>query len=524
MTDVRKAQNRVSFADASDEYGDSAMGRTSGVLGKGGIAGQLRSELEKKQKWVVKKRMKGMSKGKAGMLQQEARERRMLRKVNLGNSGATSGLASTLAFTPMQAMELEEEKKSFFSKRSATKEYDPYRVPQKCPPKSDETCVTYGFDKDYITALGRDKDELVNRWIPPVGGVELYQAGEYTLSGGVASSSDMDICESFAILNKKCVLPCQTRGAQDINSLWLPRKQKLSDIFAYETSKYGSCIKRRAHGKPLEPPKLPTGLLGGIMLETRSSLKRRNLRRFSTTNFFETSSRALKKGPGGDEWEPEWETKKKDSDTLWGQCICADPCSLYMSCSECTANKSDLRYVRLGQGASPLDCGWCGNVCISGSKDGPAFAQECMSEWAWTGNQCDERQNVTIEDFDPVIPIERPSDENDNGEDEEDRFRFFEKLSEKSSTKIDRKQKKENVLALHSHTNRVKKPEPRFVGIKPEAEVHADTIMQHMIKESEEKNTSIDSEVSQFLATIPKKKSLLDTFLDATEKKVKVQN
>eukprot|EP00501_MAST-03F_sp_TOSAG23-6_P000009 GSMAST32.ASY1.ANO1.9.1 assembled CDS len=89
MTEVRKAQNKISFGDFRDEYGDNAMGLSKGVLGKGGIVGQLRAQREKKQKWIDKKKQKG--KGK---------------KMNAGSSGVTSGLASSLVFTPVQGMEL----------------------------------------------------------------------------------------------------------------------------------------------------------------------------------------------------------------------------------------------------------------------------------------------------------------------------------------------------------------------------------------------------------------------------------
>ena len=34
-------------------------------------------------------------------------------------------------------------------------------MPKKCPRKSDETCILYGFHEDYIKALGRDEDEIV---------------------------------------------------------------------------------------------------------------------------------------------------------------------------------------------------------------------------------------------------------------------------------------------------------------------------------------------------------------------------
>ncbi len=62
-----------------DEYADSAMGRTMGMVGKSG-SGRLRIT-RKEQKSAAKK---------------------MKKAVNAGSSGATAGFASSLAFTPVQ--------------------------------------------------------------------------------------------------------------------------------------------------------------------------------------------------------------------------------------------------------------------------------------------------------------------------------------------------------------------------------------------------------------------------------------
>ena len=64
------------------EYGDSAMGRTLGMVGQAG-SGRLR--ITKKEKTAAKK---------------------MKKAVNAGSSGATAGFASSLAFTPVQGFEL----------------------------------------------------------------------------------------------------------------------------------------------------------------------------------------------------------------------------------------------------------------------------------------------------------------------------------------------------------------------------------------------------------------------------------
>ncbi|CAI5711956.1 unnamed protein product [Hyaloperonospora brassicae] len=86
MTDVRREMNRQSFATADEEYGDNAMGITSGRLGQEG-SGNLRI-LRKEQKQSSKK----------------------LRAASYAASSVSkpplSGLASSLAFTPVQGIEL----------------------------------------------------------------------------------------------------------------------------------------------------------------------------------------------------------------------------------------------------------------------------------------------------------------------------------------------------------------------------------------------------------------------------------
>ncbi|KAI9907321.1 hypothetical protein PsorP6_004363 [Peronosclerospora sorghi] len=86
MTDVRREMNRQSFATADEEYGDNAMGITSGRLGQEG-SGNLR---------IIRKEQKQSSK--------------KLRAANFAapsaNKPPLSGLASSLAFTPVQGIEL----------------------------------------------------------------------------------------------------------------------------------------------------------------------------------------------------------------------------------------------------------------------------------------------------------------------------------------------------------------------------------------------------------------------------------
>ncbi|KAI9917488.1 hypothetical protein PsorP6_013013 [Peronosclerospora sorghi] len=86
MTDVRREMNRQSFATAEEEYGDNAMGITSGSLGQEG-SGNLR---------IIRKEQKQSSKN--------------LRAANFAEPSANNpplcGLASSLAFTPVQGIEL----------------------------------------------------------------------------------------------------------------------------------------------------------------------------------------------------------------------------------------------------------------------------------------------------------------------------------------------------------------------------------------------------------------------------------
>ena len=85
-TEVQKLANKRAFSEASGEYGDDAMGIDFGMLGKAG-SGQLR--VTKKEQKLTKK-------------QRIAEERH--RERSLAN--AQDGLASSLAFTPVQGMEL----------------------------------------------------------------------------------------------------------------------------------------------------------------------------------------------------------------------------------------------------------------------------------------------------------------------------------------------------------------------------------------------------------------------------------
>jgi U4/U6 small nuclear ribonucleoprotein PRP31 len=95
VSDARKEANRMIFASATTsmdktsnlDYGDVVMGKDQGMLNSGvNVSGRLRLE---------KKEMKMYNKNA------------VRKPVNvLGSSGATSGLSSSLAFTPIQGIEL----------------------------------------------------------------------------------------------------------------------------------------------------------------------------------------------------------------------------------------------------------------------------------------------------------------------------------------------------------------------------------------------------------------------------------
>ncbi|KAJ0404719.1 hypothetical protein P43SY_006289 [Pythium insidiosum] len=106
MTDVRRELNRQTFASADDEYGDNAMGVSVGRLGQEG-SGVLRITRKEQRQSTKKLRQASVAAAKAVPL---------------------SGLASSLAFTPVQGIELvnpevakrrvEEANKKYFSATS----------------------------------------------------------------------------------------------------------------------------------------------------------------------------------------------------------------------------------------------------------------------------------------------------------------------------------------------------------------------------------------------------------------------
>lgn len=103
MTDVRKLQNRVNFNQAEEEFldGDEVIGL--GALGKEG-SGRLRVNVSNKQSLSAKAQKKFKLKA-------------------YGSGGGTSGLSSSLAFTPIQGIELENPNKNMDAERSGTESY-----------------------------------------------------------------------------------------------------------------------------------------------------------------------------------------------------------------------------------------------------------------------------------------------------------------------------------------------------------------------------------------------------------------
>jgi U4/U6 small nuclear ribonucleoprotein PRP31 len=84
LTDMRKAANRVNFNQPEEEAGLEGVG--IGVLGSGGAGGRLRLNASQSKK-----------------LQKDAQK---FTAKKFGSSGVTSGLSSSLAFTPIQGIEL----------------------------------------------------------------------------------------------------------------------------------------------------------------------------------------------------------------------------------------------------------------------------------------------------------------------------------------------------------------------------------------------------------------------------------
>ena len=84
LTEIRKQQNRMNITLDSGEYGDSAMGFDNGLVNTNQESGRVRGAKKVESKFTSKK----------------------LRAVAAASSGQTGGMSSSLAFTPVQGLEL----------------------------------------------------------------------------------------------------------------------------------------------------------------------------------------------------------------------------------------------------------------------------------------------------------------------------------------------------------------------------------------------------------------------------------
>ena len=92
----------MKFAGTEDEYGDSSMGMTLGMIGKGGMGSRLRIHKKKDQRAGVY----CVANHFDIIYSCRYTAKRARKSVVTGSSGATGGLASSIAFTPVQGIEL----------------------------------------------------------------------------------------------------------------------------------------------------------------------------------------------------------------------------------------------------------------------------------------------------------------------------------------------------------------------------------------------------------------------------------
>lgn len=90
-TDLQKQQNKMSFTIDGGEYGDSAMGRDMGMIGSKDT-GRVRAAQAKESKFLKKQRVTSSSGGGGSG--------------GSGGSHQSSGISSSMAFTPVQGLEL----------------------------------------------------------------------------------------------------------------------------------------------------------------------------------------------------------------------------------------------------------------------------------------------------------------------------------------------------------------------------------------------------------------------------------
>ena len=97
MTEMAQQRNRLSFNAAStDEYSDAAMGNDRGMLGRSGAGGRMRIATSDSK-----------SQGIKGNAYEQSRSKKKGRGISAPSSTRiTSGLASSVVFTPVQGLEL----------------------------------------------------------------------------------------------------------------------------------------------------------------------------------------------------------------------------------------------------------------------------------------------------------------------------------------------------------------------------------------------------------------------------------
>ena len=99
-----------------------------------------------------------------------------------------------------------------------------------------------------------------------------------------------------------------------------------------------------------------------------------------------------------------------------GNCVCVDPCEVIAKskyavygneipgsgCDTCVRHKFDQSSIAQKRWVikhSPINCGWCGNTCISGDSSGPTIiGTDCPDEYDYTLNNC-RNSELTVEEL-----------------------------------------------------------------------------------------------------------------------------
>ena len=130
MTDLRKAQNRMAFGKEEKEVGYSDTTKGLGMIGQAN-EGRIRSQqIDQRTKAKLSKNNKGwgtatpMGSGTASSLRGFGQSGGNLGLRSSGVGAGTSGTASSIAFTPVQGLELVDPKMQAERKRKATEDHD----------------------------------------------------------------------------------------------------------------------------------------------------------------------------------------------------------------------------------------------------------------------------------------------------------------------------------------------------------------------------------------------------------------